>query len=84
MADIKLADGKSVKEIRIFRNGRWVKAKGKIFYNSSWIEFSRPVTQFQDNTITIQNGKLLSSTAIVESKTIVFDTKITFNIKEVI
>lgn len=51
MAGIKLADGRNVREIRVFRNGRWYKNKGNIFLNGKWVEFSRPGIQFQQGRL---------------------------------
>lgn len=52
MPEITLADGRNVREIRAFINGRWYKTKGNIFHNGKWIEFSRPEIQFKDDFIT--------------------------------
>lgn len=80
MAEIKLASGKKVKEIRAFINGRWTKTKGRVFYRGKWEEFSRPEIQMIDNIKTIEMARVLKNTASISGDKYIIDTITNYNL----
>lgn len=52
MAEIKLANGREVKELRVWDGVKWVAKRGRIFNGEKWIDFIRPPLSFKDDFIT--------------------------------
>lgn len=51
MAGIKLANGREVKELRVWDGVKWVAKRGRIFNGEKWIDFIRPPLNFKDDFI---------------------------------
>lgn len=49
MAHIQLANGQTVKELRVWDGSKWVAKKGRIYDGARWIDFIRPSLTFKDD-----------------------------------
>lgn len=52
MAQIKLANGVAIKELRIWDGSKWIAKTGRICDGIRWLDFIRPGLTFKDDFIT--------------------------------
>ena len=72
MAEIKLANGREVKELRVWDGVKWVAKRGRIFNGEKWIDFIRPPLSFIDNfksTNVVENISEGQRTILLEDST---------------
>lgn len=76
MAGIKLANGREVKELKVWDGVKWVAKRGRIFNGEKWIDFIRPPLSFKDDFITLEGMTIQS---VPENVSTVREGKLFFN-----
>ena len=81
MAEMKLADGTLIKELRVFNGSQWVARQGKLYDGSQWVGLIKPLPSFRDDLITYTGLIRDTNTGLVQGGVLMFDTLVSYSVK---
>lgn len=80
MAELKLANGTAIKDVRVWNGTKWISRIVRVRANDVWVDCYRP-TYFSDNGTTVTNANRRTTTAFIDDG-LLFATNLTYTVSK--